>query len=243
MSVNFPVAEIFGPVLQGEGPLAGRPTIFVRTGGCDFRCAWCDTMWAVLPEKVQHMPRMMPEDVAVEVRRLARGCRTPPVVTLTGGNPAMWHLGPLVDRLHMHGHAVAIETQGSLWPDWAARLDYITVSPKPPSSGQHPLKDTWVLDKWLALPHAVLKVVVADDADLDWVMDFAAHRSAPTYLQPCNAHTDPTGESNEPLNDAQRLDVLAAFAALADKVMARGWSNVTVLPQLHVIANGGGPGR
>ena len=99
------------------------------------------------------------------------------------------------------------------------------------------------MDKWLAMPNAVLKVVVADDEDLEWVMDFAAHRDAPTYLQPCNGHTDPTGESNDPLTDEQRLEVLAAFNTLAEKVMARGWSNVTVLPQLHVIANGGGPGR
>src|SRR6202046_1496627 len=43
------ISEIFGPTVQGEGPLIGRPTVFVRTAGCDYRCAWCDTLYAVLP--------------------------------------------------------------------------------------------------------------------------------------------------------------------------------------------------
>lgn len=46
----FPISEIYGPVAQGEGVLMGRPTIFVRFGGCDFRCSWCDSLYAVLPE-------------------------------------------------------------------------------------------------------------------------------------------------------------------------------------------------
>ena len=41
------VSEIFGPTIQGEGALIGQPTIFVRTGGCDYRCSWCGTMHAV----------------------------------------------------------------------------------------------------------------------------------------------------------------------------------------------------
>jgi 7-carboxy-7-deazaguanine synthase len=44
------ISEIFGPTIQGEGPLIGRPTVFVRTAGCDYRCTWCDTLYAVLLE-------------------------------------------------------------------------------------------------------------------------------------------------------------------------------------------------
>ncbi len=43
------ISEIFGPTVQGEGALIGMPTVFVRTGGCDFRCSWCDTLYAVDP--------------------------------------------------------------------------------------------------------------------------------------------------------------------------------------------------
>ncbi len=41
------ISEIFGPTIQGEGALIGQPTVFVRTGGCDYRCAWCDSLHAV----------------------------------------------------------------------------------------------------------------------------------------------------------------------------------------------------
>jgi 7-carboxy-7-deazaguanine synthase len=40
------ISEIFGPTIQGEGALVGKPTVFVRTGGCDYRCDWCDTVYA-----------------------------------------------------------------------------------------------------------------------------------------------------------------------------------------------------
>ena len=46
----IPVVEIFGPTIQGEGAEAGVPTHFVRVGGCDYRCIWCDTMYAVDPD-------------------------------------------------------------------------------------------------------------------------------------------------------------------------------------------------
>ena len=41
------ISEIFGPTIQGEGALIGKPTVFVRAGGCDYRCSWCDTLYAV----------------------------------------------------------------------------------------------------------------------------------------------------------------------------------------------------
>lgn len=41
------VSEIFGPTIQGEGALIGEPTVFVRTGGCDYRCVWYNTMHTV----------------------------------------------------------------------------------------------------------------------------------------------------------------------------------------------------
>src|SRR5438105_206992 len=50
---TFPVIEVFGPTVQGEGPDAGRPAYFVRFGGCDYRCSWCDSMYAVEPADVR----------------------------------------------------------------------------------------------------------------------------------------------------------------------------------------------
>ncbi|RWD90497.1 MAG: 7-carboxy-7-deazaguanine synthase QueE, partial [Mesorhizobium sp.] len=60
MKGSIRISEIFGPTVQGEGPLIGRPTVFVRTGGCDYRCRWCDTLYAVLPEFREDWTLMTP---------------------------------------------------------------------------------------------------------------------------------------------------------------------------------------
>src|SRR3954449_11904275 len=87
---TFPVIEIFGPTIQGEGAEAGLPTHFVRLGGCDYRCAWCDTMYAVDPRTVRARSESLP---ATEiVGRLHELGGHPEWVTLSGGNPALHHL-------------------------------------------------------------------------------------------------------------------------------------------------------
>ena len=98
---TFPVIEIFGPTIQGEGAEAGLPTHFVRLGGCDYRCSWCDTMYAVDPATVRRdAVRMGVEEICAALDRL-RGA--PAWVSLSGGNPALHHLGELVDALHAAG--------------------------------------------------------------------------------------------------------------------------------------------
>lgn len=44
---KMPIMEIFGPTIQGEGLVIGRKTMFVRTGGCDYSCSWCDSVQAI----------------------------------------------------------------------------------------------------------------------------------------------------------------------------------------------------
>jgi 7-carboxy-7-deazaguanine synthase len=56
---TFPVIEIFGPTIQGEGAEAGLSTHFLRVGGCDYRCSWCDTMYAVDPATVRATARRL----------------------------------------------------------------------------------------------------------------------------------------------------------------------------------------
>ncbi len=86
MNERIRISEIFGPTIQGEGPLIGRPTVFVRTGGCDYRCTWCDTLYAVLPAYRNEWALMTPADIMARVEELAGG--NPVLVSLSGGNPA-----------------------------------------------------------------------------------------------------------------------------------------------------------
>jgi 7-carboxy-7-deazaguanine synthase len=232
------VSEIFGPTIQGEGPLIGRPTVFVRTGGCDYRCAWCDTLYAVLPEYRDDWAPMTPDDIMARVNELSGG--KPVLVSLSGGNPALQPLAPLIARGRELGLSFALETQGSISQPWFAELDWLILSPKPPSAG--------VATDWDALeacvtasrgqPRCVLKIVVFDDADYDYAQAVAARYPAlPVYLQVGNpAPLASTGDALPAPADID--DLLGRFRWLVRKVTADRWFAATVLPQLHVLAWG-----
>src|SRR5687767_3136340 len=127
-----PVVEIFGPTLQGEGALAGVPTHFIRMGGCDYACSWCDSSHAVLPEEVRKAEKITVQEMLERIDRLPGA---PMWLTISGGNPVLHELTDLVDKLHDRGYKVAVETQGTIFKPWLVNVDRLTVSPKPPSSG------------------------------------------------------------------------------------------------------------
>lgn len=232
------ISEIFGPTVQGEGPLIGRPTVFVRTAGCDYRCAWCDTLYAVLPAYHRQWAFMTPADILTRVDALAGGA--PVLVSLSGGNPAMQPLGPLIGLGRRGHHAFALETQGSLAQPWFAELDWIMLSPKPPSSG---METDWAafeacLRAAGAGPRCVLKMAIFNDADYDYAR-LAARRypALPVYLQTGNPA--PLMAAGGDVTEAADIDcLLARFRWLVAKVTADRWFAATVLPQLHVLAWG-----
>jgi 7-carboxy-7-deazaguanine synthase len=108
------VSEIFGPTVQGEGAVIGKPTVFVRTGGCDYRCSWCDSKFAVLPEFRDTWRRMSSEAVLAKVKDLSP---RPILITLSGGNPALQPFRPLIQLAKTEGYRFTIETQGTLARD------------------------------------------------------------------------------------------------------------------------------
>lgn len=228
------VSEAFGPTVQGEGAVIGKPTVFVRTGGCDYRCRWCDSKFAVLPEYRDQWRNMSPEEVFSEVERLSGG--VPILVTLSGGNPAIQPLGELMRLGHARGYTFALETQGTIHKDWFSELDYLTVSPKPPSSG---MKTDWNrLVSCLAAAgyhtRTSLKVVVFDDADYEYAREVGRrHPEVPMYLQVGN--DDPPGPEPDDVTEPDNAKLLDRYEWLVDKVLADGWNAATVLPQMHVL--------
>jgi len=225
------VSEIFGPTIQGEGALIGQPTVFVRTGGCDYRCSWCDSLHAVDTEYRHTWAPMQPGAVLAEVARLSGG--RPILVTLSGGNPAIQPLGPLIAEGRARGYRFAMETQGSVARGWFADLDMLVLSPKPPSSGM--AVDRAAFDACRAAAgdaRTVLKIVVFDEADYRWAREVAGrYPSLPLYLQPGN-HTPPPPDDDAATVDQAGID--ARMRWLVDRVVADGWFSATVLPQLHV---------
>ncbi|WP_244617933.1 7-carboxy-7-deazaguanine synthase QueE [Rhizobium sp. RU35A] len=227
------VSEIFGPTIQGEGVLIGQPTVFVRTGGCDFRCVWCDSLHAVESRFRADWQSMSVAAIWSEVERLSGG--RPLMVSLSGGNPAIQPLGGLIAHGHARGYRFALETQGSIARDWFADLDVLVLSPKPPSSGMAFDPEALLASVEAASggPRTVLKFVIFDEADFAFAWEVAALcRSLPVYLQPGN-HTPPPPEAEDAVID---LDgIMGRMHWLVDRVMAEGWFAATVLPQLHVV--------
>jgi 7-carboxy-7-deazaguanine synthase len=238
MKGRIRISEIFGPTIQGEGPLIGRPTVFVRTGGCDYRCRWCDTLYAVLPEFRDDWTLMTPAEILARVEDLA-GC-VPVLVSLSGGNPALQALAPLIALGHQKGYTFALETQGSVPQPWFAAIEWLMLSPKPPSSGM--ATDWQPLDACVAAavggPQCVIKVVVFDEDDYAYARRVANRYPAlPVYLQagnpaPLTTYRGPGGE------EADIDDLMRRFRWLVDRVVVDRWFAATVLPQLHVLAWG-----
>lgn len=172
------VVEIFGPTIQGEGPLAGSKTMFIRFGGCDYRCQKCDSLHAVIPAAVKANARYLTaEQIADEVQRL-RGLSGAQWVTLSGGNPLMWDLSRLIDYLHGNGLSVAVETQGTLFKPWLTRAQCVVISPKGPGMGEK-----FEPDKLIPIVAALhekgvataIKVVVFSQQDFDFALEVQQH--------------------------------------------------------------------
>lgn len=171
---KVPVIELFGPTIQGEGPLVGTRTLFIRFGGCDFRCGKCDSPHAVLPHAVKaNARRMTQEELAKETIALAARTHTR-WVTFSGGNPCMWNLSELVEALNLAGIMVAVETQGTLAPEWLSKVQYIVTSPKSP--GMEEKFDRNAFTQFLAATGRVpvaLKVVVFSALDMEFALEVA----------------------------------------------------------------------
>jgi 7-carboxy-7-deazaguanine synthase len=120
---RLPVHERF-LTFQGEGMHSGRAAFFIRTYGCPVHCPWCDSAGTWHPDWVpSEVQRMTPEELVAEVTTTAA-----PIVVVTGGEPAIHDLAPLVAALHGIDRAVHIETSGH-YP-LRATFDWVTVSPK-----------------------------------------------------------------------------------------------------------------
>ena len=234
---RIPVLEIFGPTIQGEGMVIGQKTMFVRTAGCDYRCSWCDSAFTWDGSARDEIRQMTAEEIWEELYRL--GADRFSHVTISGGNPALLEsIGSLVSLLQEKGIRTAVETQGSRWQDWLARIDDVTISPKPPSSG---MKTDWqVLD---SIIHRLaehghtgtsLKVVVFDEDDFAYAKQVhLRYPVLPFYLQPGN------GDLTSADTPALRGKLLESFEWLIDQAMAAPEMNdAKVLPQLHALVWG-----
>lgn len=228
---TIPVLEVFGPTVQGEGMVVGRKTMFVRTAGCDYRCAWCDSAFTWDGTAKDEIQLRSAAQIIASLDELAGDAYDH--VTISGGNPALLpQLNRFIDALHERGKKVALETQGSRWQDWFTSIDDMTISPKPPSSGME--TDWKKLDEIVSKlvehdSNFCLKVVVFDEADLAYAKVVHQRYSGVSfYVQAGNGNL----AEQEPVRMLPYL--LERYEWLINLTMADSELNaVYVLPQLH----------
>ncbi|MCZ0701952.1 7-carboxy-7-deazaguanine synthase [Natronobacillus azotifigens] len=235
---KFPILEIFGPTIQGEGMVVGRKTMFIRTAGCDYQCSWCDSAFTWDGSAKEEIEMLTTEQIMDRLKEVGKDRFDH--VTISGGNPALLqNLNQLIDALHACDLNVALETQGSRWQPWFLTIDDLTISPKPPSSKMQ--TDWEMLDKIIAslteenrLSHLSLKVVVFDQEDLDYATYIhARYPEVSLFLQVGN---DDLSEI-DPEQLAHHL--LSKYEWLIDQVMLSNTLNaVRVLPQVHALVWG-----
>lgn len=152
--------------IQGEGFNTGRAAYFIRLGGCDVGCVWCDVKesWPL----DAHPRQSVSELVAAVTAEPGRN------VVITGGEPLMHDLGPLTAAMQAAGCRTWIETSGA-YP-LSGTWDWICVSPK---------KFKAPLPSVLAAAHE-LKIVVFNKSDFAWAEQHAAlvGPECRLYLQP-----------------------------------------------------------
>lgn len=152
--------------LQGEGFYTGQAAYFIRLGGCDVGCVWCDVKesW-----DADAHPKMSTEEIVqIASRHPGR------IAVITGGEPCMHDLTALCDALHAAGFRTHIETSGSA--PLSGDLDWITLSPK---------KFKAPLPECLAEADE-LKIIVFNKSDFQWAEQHAAKvkPDCRLYLQP-----------------------------------------------------------
>jgi len=157
----YEISEIY-QAIQGEGYHAGLPCTIVRMLGCNLRCKFCDTPQAQQPGLLE---KWTLEDLLQEIEDKLTPSK---VVLITGGEPLLQNLKPLVAALASRGIKTHLETNGTLPPP-DIYIDWITMSPKPPSVCYQSIVEVANEIKWL----------VAAEGDITQLMFWLAARRQP----------------------------------------------------------------
>lgn len=180
------VQEIFATI-QGEGPNVGRPSIFVRLGGCNLACDFCDT-------EFEDFSQMSLDEIISEIDKLSgemTGRRTHRLVVITGGEPFRQPIEKFVGELIARNYLVQIETNGTIFRKIHDDAEIIC-SPKASSGKFFPLNEG-VLGSVKALKFIISK----NKKPYDEIPDVGQERyKIPIYLQPMDEYDEEINQEN-----------------------------------------------
>ena len=161
----LPLVEDFYTI-QGEGYHAGKPAYFIRLGGCDVGCRWCDA-------KYTWNPKVFPPTEVTTIVDRASSCSAQAIV-ITGGEPLLYPLGILTRELHARGLEIFLETSGT--HPLSGEFDWVCLSPK---RQLPPLEEAFKRAN-------ELKVIIEKEEDLEWAVECSKRvtRRCRLYLQP-----------------------------------------------------------
>jgi 7-carboxy-7-deazaguanine synthase len=162
---KLPVVEEFY-TLQGEGFHTGKAAYFIRLGGCDIGCNWCDSRFSWNPDI-----HPVIETNAIIDRAVNSGADS---VVITGGEPLMWNLDVLCAGLKANNISIFLETSGA-YP-LSGQWDWICLSPK---KNMPPVNEICnVADE--------LKVIIQEKKDFEWAEQFVdkVNNNCKLFLQP-----------------------------------------------------------
>ena len=161
----LPVMEYFYTI-QGEGFYSGRAAFFIRLAGCDVGCVWCDVKesWDVNDHPLVTLDFLEKEVVTSGTN----------FVVITGGEPAMYDLSTLINRLKTHEIEVAIETSGTY--KLIGDIDWYCFSPK---KFKEPIEEAYNKAN-------ELKIIINHPSDFEWAEMHASKvdSNCKLYLQP-----------------------------------------------------------
>lgn len=212
------ITEIF-PSLQGEGVYIGTRMVFVREGGCNLRCDFCDTKYA--QEKGQEMSE---DDIVKKVLQYDIHW-----VDITGGEPLIQSNEELVEKLHNAKMQVMVETNGTIFNQALfERIDVASVSPKLQAIMPEILAEIYRVSTSM-----YMKFVICGEKDIFTVYNILYKLN---HIMPLN-RIPVILQPNGMVPDA---DYLKNLSALWHIIQDPSWSflDIRVIPQLHRVLFG-----